>query len=102
MGETQGSRPAHAGRSRGGTNEQYLRAATGHPHSTPLPRQRAEGTSQSVEVLSGAGANLPTRLRRVDSFSETTRNAGEPHSGIDRVAGGRKKVGLEISIAGRG
>ena len=41
--ELKASRPAHIGRSRGGPNEQHLRATTGGPGTTCLYRQSAEG-----------------------------------------------------------
>jgi hypothetical protein len=68
VGGTQGGRRGHVGRSRGGTNEEHLRATTRNTRPTRLHRQSAEDEIQSVGVLSEAGANRPTSLCGLDSY----------------------------------
>src|SRR4051812_12883288 len=93
---TQDRRPAHAGWSGGGADGQLLRAATAHPRPARVYRSSVEGKWQSVGVFPRAGADLPAGLRGLDSYGQTTGDAGKAHSGIGPSTRGRKETRLEV------
>src|SRR5437762_1013685 len=89
-------RLAHASGPRRRTDGEQVRAATGHPPAAEVHRNRDKGQCQSVEILSGAGADLPPRLRGVDSHSEAGGDARAAYSRIARPIGAGKEARLEV------
>ena len=93
---TRGRGPARGARPRCGSDATPLCVTTGDPGLPAYIATAHQGEPESMAVLSGACADVPAQLRRLDSHGQATRDSRATHSRVGCTPRRRQEARFEV------